>query len=121
MARCNNIIFFNSEKARKHLLEKGYVYTLRFPRRTGKGKAIKGNNSNREFLCFVYITFIKKIKDPKELEPYVNESGFNSVDEWVNEVKRFHGGFYAQYLYKVKIIPPGRYYRGRRNKIQYVD
>jgi len=108
----NGVIFFNSKGPREHLLKHGFVYTLRYPRREGKAKAVKGSFKRRyvEFLCYVYIKFVKKIESPEELESYVENSGFKTVREWVDEVKKYYGSFSARYLYRVRKITRGEYY-----------
>ena len=100
-----SIIFLNSEKVRKHLFEKGYVYVLRMWRKIGKAKAYVGNPKNKDFLCYVYVEFVKKVENPRELEPYVNESGFNSIDEWIQNVKKSYRSFSANFLFKATLIP----------------
>jgi len=104
MKNMGSIIFLNSEEARKHLFEKGYVYVLRMWRKIGKAKAYVGDPKNKNFLCYVYVEFIKKIKDPRELEPYIDESGFNKIYEWIQDVKKSYRSFSANFLFKITLI-----------------
>ena len=96
------VIFFNVEEARKHLLEKGYVYTLRRKRRTGRDTARSGSYYRFEDLGEVEVEFVKKISAPEELKPYVHASGFKTVEEWLK-----HAEEGADHLYKVTLIKSG--------------
>ena len=73
-------IYFNVEKARKHLLERGYVYTLRKKkRREGWGYAKHGRN-------FLGKVIIERVADGREAEKYWRESGFDSLEEWIRDL-----------------------------------
>jgi hypothetical protein len=87
------VIWFNVKKAREFLLKFGYVYTLRpKKRREGREPLFYGGFGKK---AMAWIIFIKKIENDKELEEYVKESGFETVEEWRREAKD------SRYLYKV--------------------
>ena len=93
------VISFEVEKARKYLETHGFVYTLRFKERKQVGKDwynyfrtdIKRGNVFIKFVG-IFCTFNKR------LEPYVKDSGFNSLEEWLKSTKK------ANYLLLYKII-----------------
>jgi len=86
------------EGAREYLEKNKFVYTLRpFERKyTGEGwynyhrRDIKRGD--------VEITFIRKIKDPEELESFVYYSGFETLEDWLKKAKK------SKYLYRVELI-----------------
>ena len=93
----------NVEKARKHLLEKGFVYSLR-PRRRVRDYRHKHPymeplmwGGEDRFHGYVWVTFIKEIFDPLDLEEYVSESGFGSMDEWLKEAHD------STFLYRIEL------------------
>lgn len=104
-----SVISFEVEEAKNYLEKHGFVYTLRLKKRKRVGKGwynyfrtdVKRGNV---FIKFIgnFCTFNRK------LEPYVKNSGFNSLEEWLKKAKK------ANYLnlYKVHIIEPGhlKYY-----------
>jgi len=94
------VIWFNNDKARKCLLKRGYVYTLRHLR---QGGAIE----KREVLMWekfgsrgtVYVRLWETIDKIENLRKYVSESGFDSVEEWLKAA-----GNDARELYRVDVI-----------------
>ena len=79
------VISFSSEKARNHLLDKGYVYTFRLNNRTMLGK--DWANTGRGTKKFTDVTVIEiGSKSVDELWPWAKESGFVSMKGWVNEM-----------------------------------
>ena len=100
-------IRFDSEKARDYLLSHGYVYTLRTwhsPRQVMALAISDGKPIGRVFISLIdVVPLVKKDQAKEILVKYVNESGFNSVDEWVEEFRRLNRGrkVRAAYLYKV--------------------
>lgn len=94
-------IWFNNTKARKYLLENKMVYTFR-PKSKRVGEIRKLGKETLMYNGFgskgiVYVDFIKIINDMNELEPYVNMSGFKSIQEWYKEAS---GN--SRYLYLVR-------------------
>lgn len=83
-------MIFSSEKARRHLLEKGFVLTFRTlhpNRKLGKDWITnkRGGKKIADVLVFSEYGMVKPI--PEMLKPYVRFSGFSSVDEWIEEIK----------------------------------
>lgn len=91
------MIFFNVSEAREQLMTKGLVYTLRATSRTvGRTKAVTGGHYNNTPLCTVEVEKVMVVVSPEELHPYVEQSGFKSVEEWISKA-----GSSARHLYKV--------------------
>ena len=87
-------MIFQSEKSRKQLLNKNIVFTFRKvcpeQRKLGKDWATdkRGGEKIADIMVFSDGRFIKPI--PKLLEPYLLFSGFDSVDDWIDEIKRLN-------------------------------
>ena len=89
-------IYFNVEKARNQLLQEGKVYTIRYPRQKGITMARHGSYFRFKILGKVKVTQVmildleyRNLQESKAvLEKYVDQSGFQSVDEWVANVKK---------------------------------
>jgi hypothetical protein len=93
-------IFFNVPEARDHLLKHGRVYTLRRKRKSvGETTAREGNLFKFRELGRVNVEFVRQVSGPAELEPYVGESGFRTVEEWAS--KAAPG---ADHLYRVSRV-----------------
>lgn len=92
------VIWFNVKEAREYLLSVGRVYTLR-PKRRKREEC-------REMLSYdgfgkkgvVYVSFVKEIEDDRELEMFVKDSGFKSVEEWRKKAKD------SRFLYYVMLL-----------------
>jgi len=103
-------MIFKLEKPWKYLLEHGEVYTVR---RIIKQKRIKVR------LCREYgkpervgkRTFLKLVRDRRDIADYVNLSGFGSLDEWWREVENLYGARGELGLYRVGLVmdEPKRY------------
>ena len=77
------MIFFNVPQARNQLTNAMKVYTLRSSfRATGKTLAVRGSYSQYTPIYEVNVKRIKDIFKPTDLIPYLDYSGFDSVDEW---------------------------------------
>ena len=63
--------------------------------------ARKGNFKKYLELAKVNVKYIGRIEKPQELKPYFKESGFETVKEWISQIK---DGLPA-HLYKVSVIP----------------
>jgi len=100
----NAPIYFNIREARNQLLKNGVVYTCKHKKRikinTGVTIARKGNFKKYLELAKVNVQYIGHIKKPQELKPYFKESGFETVKEWISQIK---DGLPA-HLYKVNVI-----------------
>ena len=80
-------MWFNVKEARQQLLENGFVYTLR-PKPYRLRKKLTAGSDILMFDEFkkkgsLYFHFITTIKENHELEPFIEDSGFNSVEEWI--------------------------------------
>ena len=98
------VIFFNVPEARMHLLKCGEVFTLREKRKEdGLYAARAGNYYNFEPIGIVLVRYIKLIREPGELEPYVEGSGFLSVEDWLKKAR----GSLPLHLHHAKLIKQG--------------
>lgn len=96
------VIWFNVKEAREYLLSVGRVYTLRPKRR--KREECKEVLSYDGFgkKGMVWVSFVKEIEDDRELEEFVEDSGFRSVEEWRKEAKD------SRFLYYVMLLNSAR-------------
>lgn len=91
------MIFFNVPEARRELLDKGLVYTLRSSfRAVGETKAVTGSYHKHEPLCDVEVSRVTTVSHPSDLYPYLHHSGFTNVDDWLQAAK-----LSARTLYRV--------------------
>ena len=89
-------IYFNVERARNQLLQEGKVYTIRYPRQKGITMARHGSYFRFKMLGKVRITEVmmldleyEKLQGTKAvLQKYVTQSGFETVDVWLENFKR---------------------------------
>jgi len=111
-------IVFKHPRALNHLLTKGVVYTLRrFNRSKGvvELRTDKGGPSIAE--VFVELVGFVKSADGKyvvqapdgsetPLDEYVKESGFDTVEEWIDAYKKLHKYRSANQarLFRVKLL-----------------
>jgi hypothetical protein len=97
------VIIFMNEKARNQLLNKGVVYTLRHIRHIEGIDWMTDKRGNKK-ICDVRITYINDGTFNKIvclLRFYVSQSGFNSVEEWINIFKDMNSYSYV-WLYQVE-------------------
>lgn len=81
------IMLFNVLEAYEQLITHGVVYTIR--------PSIKQNGIHRLHINnwftmpFEYgqVSFVERINNTKQLDQYVKQSGFKTVDKWIAEVK----------------------------------
>lgn len=125
------VIYFKSEKALDYLLNHGFVYTLRYSARKKLGPDWIQANRNSRKIADVNISYVGRVildpavkldplnlytvvmidpwKDDRiynivgTLEDYVAHSGFDSVDEWIEEFRNLSGNKKTAWLYKVEI------------------
>jgi hypothetical protein len=93
-------MIFASEKARKQLLEKGFVWTFRthrrklqvqggpVPRRVSFDWATDHRCGKK--LCDVRIQNEHEVANSADLESYIGGSGFDDIHEWINEIRRLN-------------------------------
>lgn len=93
-------MWFNVPEARTHLLERGFVYTLRPKlrynhKKVGTDTLMYDGFGDRGTVEYSLAKFI--VKDT-ELEQYVPWSGFDSLEEWLAKAKE------SRFLYLVQIV-----------------
>ena len=94
------VIIFDYKEPRDYLEKNGFVYTLRSPKRKHVGKDWYNYHRCGIKRGDVDITFIREIEDPEELEPFVYNSGFKTLEDWLKKAKK------SKYLYWVRINHP---------------
>jgi len=106
------VIIFQNEKARKHLLERGFVYTARTRARASTvledwmTDKRGGKKIANVLIEPIVVCALPAHGFPTELlELYVKHSGFDTVDEWVEAIKKFHPNRPVRelWIYKVHI------------------
>ena len=105
-ARRKTVIYFKSKKALDYLLKNGEVYTIR-PRKRSEGLAYVKTSKKGRKLAEVEVKYVGEVvltaPDDEwyvadgayakgKLEEFVDKSGFNSVEEWLEEVRKLNGG-----------------------------
>jgi len=104
------VIWFNVKETREYLLKNGRVYTLR-PKIRREGKEILSYNGFGK-KGLVYVSFVKEIENLRELEEFVEDSGFESVAKWIEKAKE------SRFLYYVFTINERRIAFKLRPKIK---
>ena len=105
---------FNSDKAFNYLVQNGKVYTLR-TKTNHSGLKVITRNGEKQFhadvtfeatIDAVYSTLSKKFAYASNLDYYVKQSGFDSVQEWLSECKnKFHEDFsQIRFLYLYLVV-----------------
>ena len=85
-------------KLGKFLRENGVIYTVRKYKMADK-------IVDAEWVGYCKRTYLGKVKDFKDLEPFVKESGFETVEDWWEKIKEFIPSKKdSMYLYKVERI-----------------
>lgn len=99
-------MIFESEKARKHLLKYGVVFSFRKNRRKHIGKGWITDRRGGRKLADIFITEVEEIK-PSQLGEYVGSSGFLTYYDWIDEIKRLNRGTLPEsgWLYCVMTEP----------------
>jgi len=88
-------MFFNVKPVREHLIKHGHVYTLRkATRKAGKDTAFYGDRFKGELTKIGRIEIFIEMRaiSPNQLEPYVNNSGMPSAEEWWKAAVKIHKG-----------------------------
>lgn len=102
-------MIFAYEKPRNQLLQHGIVYTFRVNgHKTGNDWVNDGRGKPK--LADVKVEFVLRVIQLREdLLSYVKQSGFDSVEEWVDLIKKKYPNIesadisYKGYLYRVTI------------------
>jgi len=98
------VISFMVKEAREQLETKGFVYTLRPQyRNTGinwynhfRGDTKKGDVMIEFIGYYGYTELLRGFTDrTPDLEPFVKDSGFDTLEEWLKKAKK------SRYLFKV--------------------
>lgn len=98
-------MIFQSEKARRFLLENGVVFTFRAKRRKKLGEDWIADRRGGHKIADVLVEEEGMFR-PQELGLYVEYSGFSTLEEWIEEMKRLNGGMLPSegWLYKVTLL-----------------
>jgi len=95
-------MIFQSKKARKQLLEKGSVVSFRTNRRKHIDNDWATDKRGGKTICNIFIEEISYMSGPDSLPPYVKESGFDSLEEWITEIRKLNKyHIVSGWLYKV--------------------
>ena len=103
------VMIFQSQKAFKFLLEEGEVYTFRARmRKSSRKKDWITDKRGGHKISDVTIELVTRINRLSALSSYVTRSGFESLTDWFNEIKRLNQNDFAPqiniisgYLYHV--------------------
>jgi len=99
------VISFSVKQARDQLLEKGYVYTFRWHERKHIGKDWANSGRTTSKIADVNIELVGELRMlPGSLTPYVEGSGFSSLEEWYATCLRMNDLNWHGFLYKVHLI-----------------
>lgn len=129
------VMYFKSEKALKHLLEHGIVYTIRKEKRKRTGKDWIKKSRRGKKIADVIVEYVGRVEilyrgdnkwfggivfpgDGKylyddSLENYVEHSGFKTLNAWIRELMRLNGirtwrkMTIDWHLYKVTLVETG--------------
>ena len=99
-----SVIYFNIDEARNELLKNSIVYTIRHERSTGQAVARKGSYYKFEVLGNVTVKRVLRLNKTAieiQLCEYVPRSGFNTVQEWIKNIKEWRN---RMFLYKVEVL-----------------
>jgi hypothetical protein len=81
------VIILKNEKIRKKLLVEGHVIVFREnPHSVGKDWMTDKKGSHK--ICDVEITPVGTVSSISQLKPHVKDSGFETLREWIGEIKR---------------------------------
>ncbi len=95
-------IYFNIPEPRNQLMKNDVVYTCRHKKRINTGITVARRGNFKKFfeLAKVDVKYIGHVEKQQELKPYLKESGFETIKEWICTIK---GGL-PGHLYIVKIV-----------------
>ena len=101
------VIWFNSERALKHLLENKRVYSIRKQR---KQFGVTTLNHNKKLMGTVRVSPVLEMNVTtienliQQLDQYVNESGFEDSNQWINEIKKLNRNWHIpSYLILIRV------------------
>jgi len=101
------VMIFKSSKALRHLLEHGFVFSFRTKQRKYLGKCwITDKRGGRKIINAIVedVEFIYPFCK-EALELYYEYSGFDSAEEWADEIIKLNRGVIptAGWIYKVEV------------------
>ncbi len=96
------VMIFSSTLPRWQLMNKGVVYTFRTHKCKKLGKDWANDGRCKPKLCDITKEFVKEITHARQLEPYVEQSGFLRLNAWISEIRRLNPKLkqIEGYLYK---------------------
>jgi len=101
------VMIFQSRKALNHLLQHGVVFTFRAQRRREVGRDWVTDRRGGRKIADVTVEEEGAFA-PHGLELYAEFSGFNTLQEWVEEIGRLNGRLPEKgWLYRVTLARPG--------------
>lgn len=100
---------FSSDKALKHLLSHGFVYTFRKEEKTrGRVFWLKRKRLGRKIGEAVVTQAYKVFPGDKTLDLFTEASGFDTTQEWVEEIKNLNEGVpETGYVHRVVLVKDG--------------
>jgi len=84
-------VWFNVEKAWLYLLSYGEVYTIRPNKKVNGVHRLRSNFTQERMHCtcqFITEIEIREKGSLKQLDQYVDKSGFSSVEEWIDHIPK---------------------------------
>jgi len=101
-------IWFNSPKAYSQLCYHGHVMTLRSKRKKDGTYSLRTKLTKpcRYDGVSIEVRFVEFVSSEDELKFHVGSSGFDTVEEWLDEAKRLHGVGLPLYLHSVRFPLP---------------
>jgi len=94
-------INFSEERVFRFLVNYGEVYTVRhYPARS---PLIRRVRRGREIKFDVILENVLKIRSYNDLKPYVSKSGFETLEQWKEAIRRLHGKRKDLWLLRVYI------------------
>ncbi len=98
------VISFSVKEARDQLLNNGVVYTFRWNKRKTVGKNWANEKRGGKKIADVNIELVGEYLFLDLLLPYVNQSGFKTLNDWASAIMDMQKkpGHYG-YLYKVTL------------------
>lgn len=92
----------DSEKAFRQLVKEGVLATMRdFPYKVGR--VVKIYHRGR-YVGWAIVEDVVPVTEPN-LRYFVGASGFDSVEEWIEEAKKLNRGRLPKYIVYINLIP----------------
>jgi len=80
------VMSFQNQQVLNFLLARGVVYTFRVKKRKHLGKDWINAKRGLPKIANVNVHFVKDVKVMRDLEPYIENSGFGSLQEWLDAI-----------------------------------